>query len=187
MLSPCVRQVTHALLTRPPLGPQDSIRKLPPGSPVRLACVKHAASVHPEPGSNSHVQWLFSPCQNNLAILTVSLMFSHPTFTVLGWSSQTLFFLNLLFESFLEFFLDYSLRIFRVALLFICQGALQYILLLCKFFTAMQWFFTAMQCSVLLCQSLFENNRFQCRRLKNTTDVRLSYNIRKVFLCQLLF
>ena len=26
---------------------------------VRLACVKHAASVHPEPGSNSHVVCLF--------------------------------------------------------------------------------------------------------------------------------
>ena len=26
-----------------------------PCEPVRLACVKHAASVHPEPGSNSHV------------------------------------------------------------------------------------------------------------------------------------
>ena len=25
---------------------------------VRLACVKHAASVHPEPGSNSHVKVL---------------------------------------------------------------------------------------------------------------------------------
>ena len=25
---------------------------------VRLACVKHAASVHPEPGSNSHVEVL---------------------------------------------------------------------------------------------------------------------------------
>ena len=30
-----------------------SIRKLPQYSLVRLACVKHAASVHPEPGSNS--------------------------------------------------------------------------------------------------------------------------------------
>ena len=30
-----------------------SIRKLPQMSLVRLACVKHAASVHPEPGSNS--------------------------------------------------------------------------------------------------------------------------------------
>src|SRR5579884_339634 len=35
----------HVLLTRPPL-PQ-----LPEG--VRLACVRHAASVYPEPGSNS--------------------------------------------------------------------------------------------------------------------------------------
>ena len=47
LLSPCTGQVTHALLTRPPLSfPR---RK----SFVRLACVKHAASVHPEPGSNS--------------------------------------------------------------------------------------------------------------------------------------
>ena len=35
-----------------------SIRKLPQNRFVRLACVKHAASVHPEPGSNSHVQSL---------------------------------------------------------------------------------------------------------------------------------
>jgi len=36
---------THVLLTRPPLPllPED----------VRLACVRHAASVYPEPGSNS--------------------------------------------------------------------------------------------------------------------------------------
>ena len=59
LLSPCVRQVTHALLTRPPL----SHKKLHPEEIclkcfVRLACVKHAASVHPEPGSNSHVKVL---------------------------------------------------------------------------------------------------------------------------------
>ena len=35
-----------------------SIRKLPLNYFVRLACVKHAASVHPEPGSNSHVKVL---------------------------------------------------------------------------------------------------------------------------------
>ena len=51
-------QVTHALLTRPPLSHNIFI----PGGNlikcfVRLACVKHAASVHPEPGSNSHVKW----------------------------------------------------------------------------------------------------------------------------------
>ena len=53
LLSPCIRQVAHALLTRPPLNLRKSIRVLQFSSPVRLACVKHAASVHPEPGSNS--------------------------------------------------------------------------------------------------------------------------------------
>ena len=33
-----------------------SSRGNPRGRFVRLACVRHAASVHPEPGSNSHVQ-----------------------------------------------------------------------------------------------------------------------------------
>ena len=47
LLSPCTGQVTHALLTRPPLS---SSRKK---NFVRLACVRHAASVRPEPGSNS--------------------------------------------------------------------------------------------------------------------------------------
>lgn len=42
-------QVTHVLLTRSPL-----ITKVQaPQVTVRLACVKHAASVRPEPGSNS--------------------------------------------------------------------------------------------------------------------------------------
>ena len=49
MLSPSERQVAHALLTRPPL----SSRKQAPNYSVRLACVRHAASVRPEPGSNS--------------------------------------------------------------------------------------------------------------------------------------
>ncbi len=46
-LSRSAGQVTHVLLTRSPLVYP---RK---GLTVRLACVKHAASVHPEPGSNS--------------------------------------------------------------------------------------------------------------------------------------
>ena len=59
LLSPCTGQVTHALLTRPPLSHQS----LPPEGFclrcfVRLACVKHAASVHPEPGSNSRLKFL---------------------------------------------------------------------------------------------------------------------------------
>ena len=54
-LSPCVRQVAHALLTRPPLGYPESFRRSHQNNLVRLACVKHAASVRPEPGSNSCV------------------------------------------------------------------------------------------------------------------------------------
>ena len=53
LLSPSERQVTHALLTRPPLNFISFGRSLNPRSSVRLACVKHAASVRPEPGSNS--------------------------------------------------------------------------------------------------------------------------------------
>ena len=53
-----MRQVTHALLTRPPLSCFKSIRKLHQSSSVRLACVRHAASVHPEPGSNSQIKCL---------------------------------------------------------------------------------------------------------------------------------
>ena len=56
-----MRQVTHALLTRPPLSHQTLH---PEGIEVRcfvrLACVKHAASVHPEPGSNSQKKFILS-------------------------------------------------------------------------------------------------------------------------------
>ena len=42
-------QVTYVLLTRSPLTLEK--QAFPPS--VRLACIRHAASVHPEPGSNS--------------------------------------------------------------------------------------------------------------------------------------
>ena len=42
-------QVGHVLLTRSPLGSSSAST----GALVRLACIKHAASVRPEPGSNS--------------------------------------------------------------------------------------------------------------------------------------
>ena len=47
VLSPSERQVVHALLTRSPLSKNRNSYS------VRLACVRHAASVRPEPGSNS--------------------------------------------------------------------------------------------------------------------------------------
>ena len=52
-LSLCTGQVTYALLTRPPLSIRSVTRRIRHGFPARLACVRHAASVHPEPGSNS--------------------------------------------------------------------------------------------------------------------------------------
>jgi hypothetical protein len=60
-LSPSKGQIAHALLTRPPLNyVQHPILGLPrvPGvghNSVRLACVRRAASVRPEPGSNSPI------------------------------------------------------------------------------------------------------------------------------------
>ena len=56
LLSPCLGQIVHALLTRPPLELQLPSRRISTIIPARLACVKHAASVRPEPGSNSDVQ-----------------------------------------------------------------------------------------------------------------------------------
>ena len=53
LLSPYQRQVAHALLTRPPLTLSHAFRRINPIKSVRLECVMHAASVHPEPGSNS--------------------------------------------------------------------------------------------------------------------------------------
>ena len=52
-LPPGTGQVAYALLTHPPLSRGRS------PDPVRLACVKPAASVHPEPGSNSSLYSLF--------------------------------------------------------------------------------------------------------------------------------
>ena len=59
LLFHCLRQITHVLLTRPPLAHRRfSTNTVSICEPVRLACVKHAASVHPEPGSNSQILYL---------------------------------------------------------------------------------------------------------------------------------
>ena len=46
---PCAGQVAHVLRTRTPLAITVLLRH----AAVRLACIRPAASVHPEPGSNS--------------------------------------------------------------------------------------------------------------------------------------
>ena len=50
-------QVAHVLLTRSPLG----VTRCCSVVLARLACIKHAASVHPEPGSNSPSEIVNSP------------------------------------------------------------------------------------------------------------------------------
>ena len=45
---------SYALLTRPPLATKEQA----PRDAVRLACVKHTASVQSEPGSNSSIVFL---------------------------------------------------------------------------------------------------------------------------------
>ena len=76
MLSPSQRQVAHALLTRPPL---TFFRSKLQNQFVRLECVKHAASVHPEPGSNSRIKYFhgtwyrYLPFRAWFALFTFSL------------------------------------------------------------------------------------------------------------------
>ena len=65
-LSLCEGQIAHVLLTRSPLVYPRR------GLTARLACVKHAASVRPEPGSNSPLKsfdvpprWVHRLCWSN--------------------------------------------------------------------------------------------------------------------------
>ena len=75
--------VAHALRTLPPVA----AKVLPPRAAPRLACVKPAASVHPEPGSNSSLYYfpLSSPLSR---ILTSSSLMS--VFTLLRSALQCL-------------------------------------------------------------------------------------------------
>ena len=92
------RQVTHALLTRPPLTYSRKNKS------VRLECVMHAASVHPEPGSNSLINCIlssseakifFSQSCSSALLLFVRVFFSKRIFK----SSVFVHFLSLNFFS----------------------------------------------------------------------------------------
>ena len=67
MLSPCQRYVVYALRTRPP------VTLLPPW----LACIRPAASVHPEPGSNSpsYILYGIRKRQNVFTTSSITLAF----------------------------------------------------------------------------------------------------------------
>ena len=82
LLSPSTRQVTHALLTRPPLShKQLQSEEICRKCFVRLACVKHAASVHPEPGSNSHKKCLSASFEQT----SFNSLVSVKTYCLKGW------------------------------------------------------------------------------------------------------
>ena len=88
VLSRLERQVAHALLTRPPLSYSRR------NNSVRLECVMHAASVHPEPGSNSRLKSLY---------LSYLLFYcSHLGIVEISWLPSFLSFLNFLY--FLSYF-----------------------------------------------------------------------------------
>ena len=72
-LSQSWRQVTYVLLTRSPL----SIRRCF----VRLACIRHAASVHPEPGSNSP----FDLCSKRSLTFSFLICFFKEVSLLLNW------------------------------------------------------------------------------------------------------
>ena len=159
LLSPCTRQVTHALLTRPPLSHKIIS---PEGNQikcfVRLACVKHAASVHPEPGSNSHVKKLISVKLN----LANSFIQIESEFTVLKvfnfhWSvlidSQNLSrFLTVQLSMFFVFALLRQL-VYFIKLLFVCQ-ALFYFFELCFKFSVLRQLVYSIK-MFCICQELF--------------------------------
>ena len=77
-LSTTYGQIAHVLLTRSPLGHlEQALLDL-----VRLACIRHAASVHPEPGSNSPFAHLFLNACAFGFFVCVAYSFSELTFPV---------------------------------------------------------------------------------------------------------
>ena len=145
LLSPCTRQVTHALLTRPPLSHKIIS---PEGNQikcfVRLACVKHAASVHPEPGSNSHVKKLIS----------VKLSLANPFIQII---LNLLFYRSSIFiEAFwliLKIFQGFSLFSYQCSLFALLQQLVHFIKSL--FVCQALFYFLNFVLSSLSCDSLF--------------------------------
>ena len=97
-----MRQVTHALLTRPPLSHKNRhSEEIQLKRFARLACVRHAASVHPEPGSNSRKK-------SSLSVQEKLLAFPIPLLTVFGSTSLDVFLWIILLK-----------RIFRVVVYYL--------------------------------------------------------------------
>ena len=139
LLSPCIRQVTHALLTRPPLEIDQIHRSLNEIFPVRLACVKHAASVHPEPGSNSLIKCLIHSRQPTSYLSFYCFWFIQP------FSNNEVRFLRTEPHSHLSMLMCKEFSRIVCVSLFSYQG--------CLSLRQLVYFII----SVLLCQSLFSS------------------------------
>ena len=75
VVSQSLGQVAHVLLTHPPLASNKSPRRDLWIQLARLACIRHAASVRPEPGSNSQFEnWAFKICSRLFACELTSLI-----------------------------------------------------------------------------------------------------------------
>ena len=75
VVSQSLGQIAHVLLTHPPLASNKSPRRDLWIQLARLACIRHAASVRPEPGSNSQFEnWAFSICSRLFACELTSLI-----------------------------------------------------------------------------------------------------------------
>ena len=89
-LSPCDGQVTYVLLTRLPLSLARFDRSRRKLNSARLACVRHAASVRPEPGSNSHVKSFDKVLR--LCLFTGLILFARPSLDLTWFFFGTPFF-----------------------------------------------------------------------------------------------
>ena len=75
VVSQSLGQIAHVLLTHPPLASNKSSRRNLWIQLARLACIRHAASVRPEPGSNSQFEnWVFLICSRLFACELTSLI-----------------------------------------------------------------------------------------------------------------
>ena len=121
LLSPSLRQVAHALLTRPPLSSDSFDRSLHHLIPVRLECVMHAASVYPEPGSNSlkklfhlYLVQTFISLELNLFALLTSFLGYHYPFSDSVYSLLGIVRVNSLYLCLLKHNLVFRCSIFKV-------------------------------------------------------------------------
>ena len=116
LLSPAQGQVTYVLLTRSPLIFRRRF--------VRLACIRHAASVHPEPGSNSpssHGEHLALLCfhSSECQFLFYLTCFCSVISVRLALLAECLFTIPLPFSLVKSFFIFFAKKCLRIEIMLI--------------------------------------------------------------------